>query len=70
MGHESIPYQFLRLFWLGISAQTLLKAKTGDRAPTVTKSAQAQSRLESPLMFETYPKRLCSRAVPTTPLWL
>ena len=45
-----------------------IKAKTSDRAPTGTIKAQAQSHLESPLIFETYPKCFCSRPVPRTPV--
>ena len=41
MGCGYIPNQFVGLLWLGRSAQTPPKAKTGDRAPTGRIKAQS-----------------------------
>ncbi|GBO06084.1 hypothetical protein AVEN_66861-1 [Araneus ventricosus] len=68
MGRASIPCQFVGPLWLGSSARTLLKAKTGDGAPTGRMNVQAHSSLKSPLMSETCPNCLCSLTIPTTPV--
>ncbi|GFS64577.1 uncharacterized protein NPIL_277161 [Nephila pilipes] len=64
MGRGSIPNQFRGLLRLGSSARTLLKEKTGERAPNGRMNVQAHSSLKPQLMCETCPKCICSRVRP------
>lgn len=51
MGWGFIPWQFVGLLRLGSSTQTLLKAKTGDRSPTLWMNALCLFRVSTSVVY-------------------
>ena len=70
MGHRSTPCQFGHLLWLGINAQTLLKAEIADHEPAGRKKAFTQTLSKSLLMFKTYQNSQYSLVALIIPIWL